>query len=163
MQPHEPMLRAWLRSRFASQTDIDDIVQEAFVRVLKARASGEVRSPRAFLFVTARNIALMQLRHRAVAREDSLTESELWDILDESVDVPQAVARAQELELLTKAIQTLPARCRQILTLRKIYGMSQKDVAAELGIAEHTVEVQGTIALRKLSDYFARIEGTRRP
>lgn len=157
------MLRAWLRSRFASQTDVDDIVQEAFVRVLKARASGEVRSPRAFLFVTARNIALMQLRHRAVAREDSLTESELWDILDESVDVPQAVARAQELELLTKAIQTLPARCRQILTLRKIYGMSQKDVAAELGIAEHTVEVQGTIALRKLSDYFARIEGTRRP
>lgn len=157
------MLRAWLRSRFASQTDIDDIVQEAFVRVLKARASGDVRSPRAFLFVTARNIALMQLRHRAVAREDSLTESELWDILDESVDVPQAVARAQELELLTKAIQTLPARCRQILTLRKIYGMSQKDVAAELGIAEHTVEVQGTIALRKLSDYFARIEGTRRP
>jgi RNA polymerase sigma factor (sigma-70 family) len=163
LQPHEPMLRAWLRSQFPAQADIDDIVQEAFVRVLKARAAGEVRSPKAFLFVTARNLALMQLRHRAVAREDSLTETELWGILDESIDVPQAVARAQELELFTKAIQSLPTRCRQILTLRKIYGMSQKDVAAELGIAEHTVEVQGTIALRKLSDYFARYDGPPQP
>jgi len=150
------MLRAWLRSHFPSEVDVDDIAQEAVVRVLKARAEGTVRAPKALLFVTARNLALMQLRHRAVAREDSLTETELWDLLDESVDVPQAVARAEELATLTKAIQSLPTRCRQILTLRKIYGLSQKEVAAELGIAEHTVEVQGTIALRKLGEFFAR-------
>jgi len=157
------MLRAWLRSQFPVQTEVDDIVQEAFVRVLQARANGEVRSPKAFLFVTARNLALMQLRHRAVAKEDALTETELWGILDESVDVPAAVTRAEELETLTKAIQSLPARCRQILTLRKIYGLSQKAVAAELGIAEHTVEVQGTIALRKLGEYFARHDGSSQP
>lgn len=157
------MLRAWLRSQFPVQTEVDDIVQEAFVRVLQARANGEVRSPKAFLFVTARNLALMQLRHRAVAKEDALTETELWGILDESVDVPAAVTRAEELETLTKAIQSLPARCRQILTLRKIYGLSQKAVAAEIGIAEHTVEVQGTIALRKLGEYFARHSGPFQP
>lgn len=157
------MLRAWLRSQFPVQAEVDDIVQEAFVRVLQARANGEVRSPKAFLFVTARNLALMQLRHRAVAKEDALTETELWGILDESVDVPAAVTRAEELETLTKAIQSLPARCRQILTLRKIYGLSQKAVAAELGIAEHTVEVQGTIALRKLGEYFARHDGPSQP
>ena len=157
------MLRAWLRSQFPVQAEVDDIVQEAFVRVLQARANGEVRSPKAFLFVTARNLALMQLRHRAVAKEDALTETELWGILDESVDVPAAVTRAEELETLTKAIQSLPARCRQILTLRKIYGLSQKAVAAELGIAEHTVEVQGTIALRKLGEYFARHSGPFQP
>lgn len=153
------MLRAWLRSQFTAQADIDDIVQEAFVRVLKARATGGVRSPKALLFVTARNLALMQVRHRVAAREDALTENELWGILDESIDVPQAVARSEEIELLTKAIQSLPTRCRQILTLRKIYGMSQKAVAAELGIAEHTVEVQGSIALRKLGEYFALHDG----
>jgi len=65
------------------------------------------------------------------------------------------VARSQELEMLTQAIQSLPTRCRQILTLRKIYGLSQKEVAAELGISEHTVEAQGTIALRKLGEFFA--------
>jgi RNA polymerase sigma-70 factor (ECF subfamily) len=62
---------------------------------------------------------------------------------------------------LTQAIQSLPARCRQIITLRRIYGLSQKEVAAQLGIAEHTVEAQGTIGLRKLTEYFERFE--RRP
>ena len=76
--------------------------------------------------------------------------------MDEA-DVATDVARAQELELLTKAIQSLPARCRQVITLRKIYGLSQKEVAAQLGISEHTVEAQGTIGLRKLGEYFARL------
>jgi len=78
------------------------------------------------------------------------------DVLDESVDVRAAVSRTQELELLTQAIQSLPTRCRQILTLRKIYGQSQKQVAAQLGISENTVEAQGTIALRKLGEFFKR-------
>lgn len=150
------MLRSWLRSHFPAGTDIDDIVQEAFVRVLRARERGEVRSPKAYLFVAARNLMLMQFRHQQVARLDALTDFEMAGIMDEGADVADAVARSQELELLTQAIQSLPPRCRQILTLRKIYGLSQKEVAAELGIAEHTVESQGAIALKKLGQFFAR-------
>lgn len=150
------MLRAWLRSQFRAPAEIDDVVQEAFIRVLRTRAAGEVRSPRALLFVTARNIVLMQMRHREVERIDPLTEQAFASILDEGVDVAADVARSQELELLTQAIQSLPTRCRQILTLRKIYGLSQREVAREMGISEHTVEAQGTIALRKLGEYFAR-------
>lgn len=163
LQPHEPMLRAWLRSQFPAGTDIDDIIQEAYIRVLRTRSESAVQAPKALLFVTARNLMLMQFRHRQVAREDALTDFELAGIIDDSPDVAAAVSRSQELELLTLAIQSLPARCRQILTLRKIYGLSQKEVAAELGIAEHTVESQGTIALRKLGEYFARIESRRHP
>ena len=156
LQPHEPMLRAWLRSQFPAGTEIDDVIQESFLRVLRARQDSAVRSPKALLFATARNLMLMQFRHRQVAREDVLTDFELAGIMDDGPDGADAVARSQELELLTLAIQSLPTRCRQILTLRKIYGLSQKEVAAELGIAEHTVESQGTIALRKLGEYFAR-------
>ncbi len=156
LKPHEPLLRAWLKAQFRSAADVDDIVQEAFVRVLRTRAAGEVRSPKALLFVTARNLVLMQLRHREVTRIDALTEDAFAGILDEGADVAAEVARAQELELLTQAIQSLPTRCRQILTLRKIYGLSQREVAREMGISEHTVEAQGTIALRKLGEYFAR-------
>ena len=160
LQPHEPMLRAWLRSNFPAGTDLDDIIQEAFIRVLRARSDGEVHSPKALLFATARNLMLMQFRHRKVANEETLTDFELAGIMEDGPDVAEAVARSQEIELLTLAIQSLPPRCRQILTLRKIYGMSQKEVAAELNIAEHTVESQGTIALRKLGEYFARHGGS---
>lgn len=156
------MLRGWLRTQFARTLDVDDIVQEAYARVLQARESTFIASPKAFLFATARNVALMQLRHRCVERTKSLAEIDAPGIPDESSDVAGEVARAQELELLTQAIQSLPTRCRQILTLRKIYGLSQREVAAQLGLSEHTIEAQGTIALRKLAEFFERLEGSRR-
>jgi RNA polymerase sigma factor (sigma-70 family) len=158
LEPHEPMLRAWLSSRFPVLGDIDDIVQDAYIRVLRARESVTIESPKAFLYTTAQNIALGLLRQRKIRLHDSLAEFDLTDVLDEAIDIPQAVAHSQELQLLTEAIQSLPARCRQIITLRKIYGMSQKDVAARLGISEHTVEAQGTIGLRKVMEFFARIQ-----
>jgi Sigma-70 region 2 len=69
---HEPLLRAWLRSRFPRGVEIDDLVQESFARVLRARAAGAaMRSPKAFLFATARNLALDVLRHRHVSGEDT--------------------------------------------------------------------------------------------
>lgn len=152
------MLRAWLRSRFPADCDIDDIIQEAYMRVLQARVTTEIVSPKAFFFATARNLALGVVRRKKLAGEDPLAEMDVLSILDGNADVHHEVARSQELELLTQAIQSLPTRCRQILTLRKIYGMSQKDVAAQLGIAEHTVEAQGTIGLRKITEFFERIE-----
>lgn len=161
LQPHEAMLRAWLRGQFPRVTDLDDVVQEAFLRVLQAQAIQVIEAPKAFLFATARNLALGRVRHQKVAGDFALAESELSGVLAESADVAQEVARAQELELLTQAIQSLPTRCRQIITLRRIYGLSQKEVAAQLGISEHTVEAQGTIGLRKLTEYFERAERQR--
>jgi RNA polymerase sigma factor (sigma-70 family) len=152
------MLKAWLHSRFPTGYDIDDIVQEALLRVLQARETTAIQSPKAFLFATARNVALGLARRHQSNPENALAESDVLSILDEGADVRNAVAHAQELELLTKAIQSLPARCRQILTLRKLYGMSQKEVAAQLGIAEHTVEAQGTIGLRKLGEFFEHFD-----
>jgi RNA polymerase sigma-70 factor (ECF subfamily) len=75
VQPHEAMLRAWLHQRFESRVDIDDIVQEAFVRTLHARTARTARtlaSPKAFLFTTARNLALDRLRRHEVSRTDFL-------------------------------------------------------------------------------------------
>lgn len=158
VQPHEPVLRAWLRGQFPQAGDLDDIVQEAYVRILAARETQLIDSPKAFLFATARNLVLSDLRHQRVAGDFALAEMADPRVCDESAEVAQAVARAQELELLTKAIQSLPARCRQIITLRRIYGLPQKEVAAQLGISEHTVEAQSTIGLRKLAAYFERVE-----
>src|ERR1043166_8707259 len=71
VQPHEAMLRAWLAQGFGPRLAIDDVVQEAFLRVLRARTTEELHSPKAFLFATARNLALDQLRRHHVSRTDS--------------------------------------------------------------------------------------------
>jgi RNA polymerase sigma-70 factor (ECF subfamily) len=86
---------------------------------------------------------------------------EALDVLDEADGVSDTVAHNQELALLTEAIQSLPDRCRQIFTLRKIYGMSQKDIAARLALSEHTVSAQLTIGLHKCTEFFWRHRAER--
>lgn len=154
--PHEASLRAWLRARFPSLPDIDDVVQETYARLLKASATGPIASVRGFLFVTARNFALNHLRHQRVERPANATEIDPIEVPDSADPAAESLARNDDLAILMRAIESLPERCRQVMTLRKIYGLSQLEVADRLGISEHTVEAQAAIGLRKCIEYFRR-------
>ena len=113
-------------------------------------------SPKAFLFHAARNLALNSVRHRSYTHPTELTENAVASVLDPGEGVLETVARAEDIQLLIRAVQSLPERCRQAFTLRKIYGLSQKAIAARLGISENTVEVQGASGVRECADYFQR-------
>lgn len=154
--PHEPKLRAWIRARFPAVSDAEDLVQDAYARLLRARASGPIANARAFLFVTVRNLALNRLRHLGYERPAGMTEIDPLSVLDDTPGAPERLAHQEDFQLLIEAIQSLPDRCRQVITLRKIYGLSQKEVAERLGISEHTVEAQGAIGLRKCIEFFRR-------
>ena len=156
VQPHEAALRGWLRARFSDVIDVDDVVQESLVRVVRARATVRRGGVKAFLFTTARNLALDHLRRRKIIAIDAIAEIEELSVYADTPTAAEAAARHQELELLTLAIQSLPDRCRQVLTLRKIYGLSQKDIAAQLDISEHTVEAQVGIGVRRCAEFLAR-------
>lgn len=160
--PHEAALRAWLQGRFGAQLEVDDLIQEAYLRLLRAHAEGTVISPKAFLYHAARNLALNQLRHRTYTHPSGSAETDISSVVDSGTGVPEAVARAEDVRLLISAIQTLPDQCRKIFTLRKIYGLSQKEIADRLGLSEHTVEVQGAIGIRKCATYFGRHGDTAR-
>lgn len=153
--PHDGALRAWLCTRFPALVDIDDIVQESYTRILHARTGTPIASVKAFLFVTARNLALDHFRRNQIVTLEPIAEVENLSVLEEDAGIPETVGRQQELELLTLAIQSLPERCRQVLTLRKIYGLSQKQIAAELGISEHTVEAQIGNGMRRCTEFLA--------
>ncbi len=156
VQPHEPALRGYLRSTFPSLPDVDDLVQESYSRLIRAREAGPIQFVKAFLFTTARNAALDIFRRRKIARIDGVTEMAELDVLEDTPGVPETVARQQELALLAEAIRELPDRCRQVITLRKLYGLSQRDIARQLGISEHTVEVQVGKGMRRIADTLAR-------
>jgi RNA polymerase sigma-70 factor (ECF subfamily) len=159
VQPHDAALRAWLRAKFPALIDVDDAVQEAYARLLQIRARDPLRTHavKPLLFTTARNLVLDQLRRRQIVPMEALPDDETCAFADEAPGVDEAVSRRQELALLAEAIQSLPERCRQVLTLRKIYGLPQKEIARQLGIAEHTVEAQVGVGVRRCADYLARL------
>lgn len=153
---HEPMLRAWLHGRFGRKIPLDDIIQEAYLRVWRARETGELHAPKAFLFTTARNLALDHLRKHATILTDYFPDTHFAEFIDEHEDVPENVERNQELALLTQAIQQLPERCRQVMTLRIVYGLKQRIIGDKLGISDRTVAAQLTIGIAKCSQYILR-------
>jgi RNA polymerase sigma factor (sigma-70 family) len=154
VQPHESSLRAYLRGLFPSLPDIDDFVQESYARLIRAKAAGRVGYAKAFLFTTARNAALDFFRRRKVVSIEPVARLEELSVLADNADVAETVSQQQELEMLAAAVRGLPERCRQVLTLRLLYGHSQKEIAAQLGISEHTVKAQLAKGMRRCADYF---------
>jgi RNA polymerase sigma factor (sigma-70 family) len=157
VQAHAIDLRSWLHRRFPGLKDPENVVQEALMRVWRRMASQPFEgSPRALLFVTARNLAIDEIRRNQIIRMDAVAELDSLPVYTSDSNAADMAAKNQELELLTLAIQSLPPRCRQVLTLRKIYGLSQKEIAAEMGISEHTVEAQVANGMRRCADFLKK-------
>lgn len=154
---HRDHLRNWLVQRFSLVDDPDDIVQEAYTRLVACCRTGPVVNARALLFVTARNLALNRIRRIGYERRDPIMLDSHFEHLGTEVPSPHQVACSNEaVSLLTEAIAALPPRCRQVFTLRKIHGLSQREIAERLGISVNTVQVQGVLGLKKCREFFER-------
>jgi RNA polymerase sigma factor (sigma-70 family) len=153
IRPHERELRAYLRGRFPSLTDVDDLVQETYTRLLRAREVGHATLTRAYLFVIARNVALDLIRRNQAVSMECLGDIERLSVVEERPDAAEALSHEQELELLAEAMRALPPRCGEILALRRIEGYSHREIAKKLGIAEGTVNAQLAIGLIRCRHY----------
>lgn len=156
--PHERPLRSYLRQSLPTLADVDDLVQDCFARMLRARTTGTVRSPKPLLFAIARNAVRDFIHRKGRAELIPITETAALPVLVDDGDVVESVCRRQELALLSEAIHALPERCREVLLLRKIKGMSQREIAELLGIAEHTVEALAAKGTRRCAE-FLRLRG----
>lgn len=137
VQPHEPALRSFLRSKFPTLHDIDDVLQDSYISILSAQAAGRIVSTKAYLFAIARNRALQSFRKRRLYSDLSLNQlPEAWLLAEDAARAPDRT------HLISLLAARLPGRCREILLLRVVRGLSCAEIAARLGVSKATVRVQ---------------------
>jgi RNA polymerase sigma-70 factor (ECF subfamily) len=150
--PHESGLRAWLRRRLVAGLELDDIVQETYAVLAALPTVAHIQSPRAYALQTARSIILRHLRRARVVRIDSIGDAAQLDTALEDPSPERQAASRQDLRLAMAIIADMPAKRREAFTLRKIEGLSQREIARRMGISESTVEKHVGQALRRLMD-----------
>lgn len=156
VQPHDARLRAYLRSAFPGVRDVDDVVQESYLRLWRTHAVRPIRLAKAFLFTVARRIAIDLVRRERRAPFVSVKDPGQLLVLDAAPDAASNEESQMEIQLLTEAVDALPRRCREIFSLCQIEGLTQAEVARRLGLSENTVAVQASRGLQRCEEYVRR-------
>lgn len=156
VQPHDAALKNYLRRSFPSVRDVDDIAQESYIRIWRQRAADPIRSAKAFLFRIAQRLALDVVRRERRSPVESVGNLDALHVLDHAPAAHEALSRAEKVQLLIEAIDALPSRCRDVVVLRKLRLLSQRETAERLGISEKGVEIQLARGLARCREFMQR-------
>lgn len=152
---HKAALRSVVRRYLVPGADAEDVLQEAFLRAFAAERKRGVEHPKAFMFQVARNTALGDLRRSerspidgtvdfdAVALSSHATETDAADVLE----------GRRKLQAFTRAVLELPPRCRKAFLLRRIEGLSYKQIANRMGISVSAAEKHVAMGLLRCHDH----------
>jgi len=126
--------------RIVRPTEIEDIVQETFIHSYAAARNQQIHNPQAFMFRTARNLALNCINRADQRLNTSLEELDEFDFATDTDLLERQHHSAEMFANFCRAVASLPVHCRRVFILKKVYGLSQKEIASFLGIASSTVE-----------------------
>ncbi len=137
--PLEPALTQYLHTNWRNRSDIDDLLQEVYVRVCESAKKQQPDNARLFVFTTARNLLIDRVRRERVIPIEAVED---LGALNAAIDEPgpdRAVMAREELRRVQNALDKLPPRCREAVVLRRVEGLSRRNIAQRMGITEATV------------------------
>jgi RNA polymerase sigma factor (sigma-70 family) len=150
--PHEAALMRYLNKVWRSSAEVPDLRQEIYVRVYESAAKSRPHSAKSFLFATARNLMIDQMRRDRIVSIDYTHDLNSLDVPADLLSPERRLGARQELQCLAEAFDRLPEMTRSIIWLRRVEGLSQQQTAQKLGIQESTLEGRMCRGLRNLAN-----------
>jgi RNA polymerase sigma-70 factor (ECF subfamily) len=148
--PQEQKVRGALRRLGVAESDIDDLIQDAYCRLATLTSVDHIDRPGAYFMQIVKNAWRDGLRRARVVRLENFTENASPIVEDEASGVEATIFAREQLSLIEALLATLPERCRTIFTWKRMEGISQREIARRLGVSENVVENDVQKALRTI-------------
>lgn len=148
---NEAALRRLLARYLSRRQDVDELIQETFLHAFVSETERKIRAPKAYLFRVAKNLALNALKKKSVTTTDYIEDFEGSEVVidREQVSTEDQASSRQQLVIVSEAILTLPPQCRRAFIMRKVDGLSYKEIANQMQLSESTVEKHVATGLQK--------------
>jgi RNA polymerase sigma-70 factor (ECF subfamily) len=148
--PQEQKVRGALRRLAVAESDIDDLIQDAYCRLATLKTVDHIDRPGAYFMQIVKNAWRDSLRRARVVRLEDFTENATPFVGDDATGVEATVFAREQLGLIEALLETLPERCRTIFTWKRMEGIPQREIARRLGVSENVVENDVQKALRTI-------------
>lgn len=150
--PLEATLMHFLRQNWRNASELDDLRQEVYARVLKAAGEGIPEKAKPFLFTTARNLLIDRVLHERIVPFDAIADLDNLEVASDAPGPDRSAIARDELRKLTVALDRLPPRCREAVVMRRIEGLSRREIAERMGISENGVAQHIRAGMAALAD-----------
>lgn len=150
---HEAILMRFISRVWPRQDEVADIRQETYARVYEAARQSRPQSPKAFLFATARHLMADRIRRERIVSIRAGGDMDCLNVLVDEISPEQRVGAHQDLARVAQAFDRLSQKCREVVWLRRVKGLSQKEAAEQMGLTEKTIEKHLRNGTRQLAHY----------
>ncbi len=157
---NESFLKRFLRRFLSRPQDIEDVVQNTYLKARCAEEKRVISSPKSFLFRIAQNEALKELRKKSRRITDYIEDLDGPDAIRGAAAAEDEVIARQRLGIFCQSVLEMTPKCRRAFLMCKVYGMSYKDIASQLGITVSGVEKH---VARGLAICNAHVESMEQP
>ena len=162
--PYEAEIRRWIGAVYYEKSEIDDIIQDIYFKLLKLDSVAHITDPRAYLYQAARNAIAGRLRRKRIVSIRNVQDLDELGVYDGAPSPERVAAARAELKWVLCLIANLPDRCSQVMKLRKIHGLSQAEAASRLAVSENIIEKETIKGVKMISEMAKRIGvSTSRP
>jgi RNA polymerase sigma-70 factor (ECF subfamily) len=150
---HRAALHRYLRRFTSGAEDVEDLVQETYLRVYGLSDYRGIASPRALLFRVAHNMAVERARRRKSQGTDCVADFEQLNVYSSDASADEQIDARRRFEAFCAAVDRLPPLCRRVFVLRKVYRLSHDEIAEVLGVSHSTIEKHVAKGLIRCRDY----------
>ena len=135
------------------QGDVEDIVQETFIRAHQAEVDKCLEYPKTFMYKTARNLALNFIARKEYTNTSGIEETPELNVYISSQHQLSDVESKEKFHLFCAAVRDLPLQCRRAFIMKRVFGYSIKEISKELGISESTTEKHIAKGVLRCADF----------